>query len=66
MSDVNKKQRVNITMGEWLLDELDYMAEKRGMSRSAFLSMLVSNELMKQTREGNVNSFEVFRDREER
>lgn len=66
MSEVNKKQRVNITMGEWLLDELDYMAAKRGMSRSAFLSMLVSNEFMKQTREGNINSFEVFSDREER
>lgn len=40
-------KRVNITMGEWLLDELDYMAEKRGMSRSALLAYLVSEEFMK-------------------
>ena len=40
-------KRVNITMSEWLLDELDYMAEKRGMSRSALLSWLVSDEFMK-------------------
>ena len=40
-------KRVNITMSEWLLEELDYMAEKRGMSRSALLSWLVSDEFMK-------------------
>lgn len=61
MENTNKK-RVNIMMSEWLMNELDYMAEKRGMSRSAFLSMLVSNEFMEQTRKGNINSFEVFKD----
>lgn len=38
------KQRFNVSMSEFLLDELDYMAEKRGMSRSAFICMLVSDE----------------------
>lgn len=48
-------KRVNISMGEWLLDELDYMAEKRGMSRSALLSYLVSEEFMNFQRSGKVN-----------
>lgn len=38
------KKRFNVSMSEFLLDELDYMASKKGMSRSALLAMLVSNE----------------------
>lgn len=38
------KNRINVSMSEFLLDELDYMAEKRGMSRSAFICMLVSDK----------------------
>ena len=59
MSDTNKK-RVNITMSEWLLDELDYMAEKRGMSRSTFLSLLVSDEFMKQIKEGRLEAWQAW------
>ena len=48
-------RKVNISMQEFLLEELDYMANKRGMSRSGLLSMLVSDEFMKMQREGNIN-----------
>ena len=39
-------KRVNITIAEWILEELDYMANKKGMNRSQFLAMLVSDEFM--------------------
>ena len=48
-------KKVNISMQEFLLEELDYMANKRGMSRSGLLAMLVSDEFMKMQREGNIN-----------
>ena len=48
-------RKVNISMQEFLLEELDYMANKRGMSRSGFLAMLVSDEFMQMLREGNIN-----------
>ena len=47
-------KRVNISMAEFLLEELDYMAEKRGMNRSQLLAMLVSDEFMEFQRNGNV------------
>ena len=47
-------KRVNISMAEFLLEELDYMAEKRGMNRSQLIAMLVSDEFMKFQRNGNV------------
>lgn len=61
MSEVNKKKRINFVIGEWILDELDYMAVQRGMSRSAFISMLVSNEFNRLTKEGTINTVDVFR-----
>lgn len=47
-------KRINITMAEFLLNELDYMAEKRGMNRSQLLSHIVSENWIEFMRSGMV------------
>lgn len=47
-------KRINITMAEFLLNELDYMAEKRGMNRSQLLSHIVSENWIDFMRSGMV------------
>ena len=47
-------KRVNFTIAGFLLEELDYMAKKKGMNRSQFLAMVISNEFMNFQRNGYV------------
>lgn len=50
-------KRINITMAEFLLNELDYMAEKRGMNRSQLLSHIVSENWIDFMRSGMVEDY---------
>lgn len=48
------RKKINMTIEEFLLEELDYMAEKRGMNRSQLIAHIVSDEWMEFLRAGNV------------
>lgn len=48
------RKKINMTIEELLLEELDYMAEKRGMNRSQLIAHMVSDEWMYFLRTGNV------------